>query len=129
LHTLWRLNTKIPDIKQNCEEERDVHCEEEIRDRDIILKDRNKLYIDTKRKALKSELSVGDNVLVRFCLSTSPFAAGCNGVVFLCFTSLSFTYCSNTLDVNCGPLSDLIVYGSPCRENIFSNESIILSLF
>jgi hypothetical protein len=29
------------------------------------LKDRNKLYIDTKRKALKSELSVGDNVLVK----------------------------------------------------------------
>ena len=60
-----KLRTKIPDIKQNCEEERDVHCEEEIRDRDIILKDRNKLYIDTKRKALKSELSVGDNVLVK----------------------------------------------------------------
>ena len=60
-----KLRTKIPDIKQNCEEERDVHCEEEIRNRDIILKDRNKLYIDTKRKALKSELSVGDNVLVK----------------------------------------------------------------
>jgi hypothetical protein len=60
-----KLRTKIPDIKQNCEEERDVHCEEEIRDRDIILKDRNKLYIDTKRKALKSELSFGDNVLVK----------------------------------------------------------------
>ena len=56
-----RLQTKLPQI-ENTENNM---LDEEVRDRDRVKKLKNKLYIDTKRKAMESDVEVGDKVLVK----------------------------------------------------------------
>ena len=61
------------------------------------------------------------------CLSTSPFAWGHNGVVFLCSMPQSSKYLSNSLETNWDPLSLIIENGKPWVVKILSKLSIILS--
>lgn len=57
-----KLRTKLPEI--NLEEDK-ITLDEEIRDRDMFAKYKNKMYIDEKRNAHESDLKTGDNVLVK----------------------------------------------------------------
>ena len=63
----------------------------------------------------------------RFCLSTSPFAWGHNGVVFLCSIPQSSKYFSNSFETNCRPLSLVTDSGKPWIMKILSRLSMIFS--
>ena len=58
-----KLRTKIPEV--NFEEEENVVVEGEIRDKEMIMKHKNKTYIDEKRRARENDLVTGDNVLIK----------------------------------------------------------------
>ena len=58
-----KLRTKLPEI---CVEEDDgLYLDDEIRDRDLFAKSKNKRYIDSKRNVSERDLQTGDRVLVR----------------------------------------------------------------
>ena len=59
-----KLRTKIPEVT-SYEAEENVVLDGEIRDRDMIMKHKNKVYIDEKRNACESDLTTGDSVLVK----------------------------------------------------------------
>ncbi|XP_033641983.1 uncharacterized protein K02A2.6-like [Asterias rubens] len=55
-----KLRTKLPQI-----EELEYRNDEEVQDRDALMKHKNKLYVDNKRRAEESDLKKGDAVLVK----------------------------------------------------------------
>jgi len=55
-----KMRTKIPDIA-----ERELHMNIQVRDRDAEQKGKSKLYADERRGAKYSEVTVGDQVLLR----------------------------------------------------------------
>ncbi|CAG2198054.1 unnamed protein product [Mytilus edulis] len=57
-----KIRTKLPEI--HCEEDVTT-LDEEVKDRDMYAKHKNKMYIDEKRNAHESDLKTGDNVLVK----------------------------------------------------------------
>ena len=57
-----KIRTKLPEIY--CEEDVTT-LDEEVKDRDMYAKHKNKIYIDEKRNAHESDLKTGDNVLVK----------------------------------------------------------------
>lgn len=69
-----KLRTKLPEI---CVEEDDgLYLDDEIRDRDLFAKSKNKRYIDSKRNASEIDLQTCDSVLVRQSYQTklsTPF--------------------------------------------------------
>ena len=54
------LGTKLPQI-----EGFEYTNDEEVRDRDALMKHKNKLYVNNKRRAEESDLKKGDAVLVK----------------------------------------------------------------
>ena len=58
-----KLRAKLPEI---CVEEDDgLYLDDDIRDRDLFAKSKNKRYIDSKRNASEIDLQTCDSVLVR----------------------------------------------------------------
>ncbi|CAC5388196.1 unnamed protein product [Mytilus coruscus] len=57
-----KIRTKLPEI--DCKEDVTT-LDEEMRDRDMYAKHKNKMYIDEKRNAHESDLKTGDNFLVK----------------------------------------------------------------
>ena len=55
-------------------------------------------------------------------LLTSPLACSHSGEIFLCSIVRFSKYCSNTLDLNCGPLSLAIDRGKPWVVNAVSKH-------
>ena len=55
-----KLRTKLPQV-----EELEYRNDEEVRDRDALMKHKNKLYVDNKRRAEENDLKKGDTVLVK----------------------------------------------------------------
>ena len=53
-----KIRTKLPDIQFSLNDE-------EIRDKDMYMKEKNRQYIDTKRKAEERNIEIGDKVLVK----------------------------------------------------------------
>ena len=58
-----------------------------------------------------------------FWLSTSPLA-----VTFWCNILCCSQYSLNSFDLNCGPLSDLMVFGNPCMQKPSAGQSMIFSV-
>lgn len=54
-----RTRSKLPQIP------REIHVDEEVRDHDCQQKEKGRLYADRKRRARESDISVGDQVLVK----------------------------------------------------------------
>ena len=57
--------------------------------------------------------------------SASPLACGIFGLEVTCVNEYSLENSSNSVETNCGPLSDLKISGIPCLANMDFNARIV----